>query len=224
MALRHSDLKRAQADRSTQTMLRVLRFLVQPVVPFLRTVVRLVPPLRKAIRRSTGATFAKVFDHRDRGDHRAAYEAALEGLDRHTGGTEMRAFHWWSFLDLASREAAHLGRPEQDHVMQRLEMAEAPGGVHAAWCLQRMGGWMWERGDTDAALRYARHAVVADPSCPDAHVFLGWLGLVTGRFDPLPHLQEALRVDASSAEDIVGSADFVSAPGLLRSLGLRREK
>jgi len=223
MALRHSDLKRSQGDRSTRTIMRVMRILLQPIVPLLRVSVRMLPPLRAVIRRSTGAMLGAVFDHRDRGDHRAAYDAAIDGLERHAGGDELRALHWWTFLDLASREAAHLGEPEQDDVMQRLEAAEAPGGVQAAWCLQTMAGWMWERRDTEAALRYAKQAVIADSSCPDAHVFLGWLGLVTGRLDPLPHLREALRVDASAAEAIRANADLSTAPGLLKSLGLGEE-
>lgn len=80
--------------------------------------------------------------------------------------------------------------------------------------------WTWTGGDRDGAIRLARQAILADASSVDAYILLGWYGLVTGRFDPLPHLREALKVDPSCREAIRTNRDFAGAPGLLRSLGL----
>ena len=92
--------------------------------------------------------------------------------------------------------------------------------MHGAWCLQRFAEWRWRAGETEAALAFALRAVLADPSWSYGHIFLGWLGLVSGRFDPLPHLREALRLDPAAARSIRDSRTLAEAPGLLKPLGI----
>jgi hypothetical protein len=55
---------------------------------------------------------------------------------------------------------------------------------------------------------------------PHGHILFGWVGLITGRHDPLPHLREALRVDPACASAIRVNREFSDTPGLLRALGL----
>ncbi len=222
--LQHRDYMATQARPRGHLLLWAAKWLI---VPVLRLACRVFPPLGRAAGRTTGGLQGRVFRNRDRGDHRAAYAAALEGMTRQrsSGHSEswrddMREFHWWSFLDLAAREAENLGDNERAEVTRLVETASSPGGMHAAWCLRRIAGWRWQTNDIDAALTYAKRAVLADPSWPDAHITLGWFGLVSGRFDPLPHLREALRVDATCAQVIRENPEFAGAPGLLRSVGL----
>lgn len=196
------------------------------VVPVLRLLCRVFPPLRRAVDATSGARMGAAFRARHRGDHRGAFLSAMEGLgrcrfatDRHRGEF-MADLIWWTFLDLAATEAEHLGDAERAQVIQALDAAPAPGGMLAAMTLCRVSEWRWKTGDRDGAIRLARQAVLADASWVHTHVLLGWFGLVSGQFDPLPHLREALRVDPSCAESIRANPDLASAPGLLRSLGL----
>jgi hypothetical protein len=216
----------------TEWSWRIMRFLRNAlalvVVPCLRFLLCVVPPLGRAIGRSSGGIASRVFRSRDRGDHAAAFSAALEGMwlqERRREGTgelrrHMAEFEWWHFLHLATDEADHLGPNERARVTELLERARAPGGMFAASCLRTIAGWRWEAGDRDSAIALARRMVLADSSWPHGHIFLGWVGLITGRHDPLPHLREALRVDPASASAISANREFADAPGLLRSLGL----
>ena len=196
------------------------------VVPVLRLLCRVFPPLRRAVNNTSSARMGAAFRTRDRGDHRGAFLAAMEGLagcrfatDKHRAEF-MADLNWWMFLDLAATEAEHLADAERAQVAQALDEAPAPGGRFAAKILCRVSVWRWKAGDRDGAIRLARQAVLADASWVDTHVLLGWFGLVSGRFDPLPHLREALRVDPSCGESIRANADLAAAPGLLKSLGL----
>lgn len=225
--LQHREFVASRAKTSRVTG-RLEKVVVTVVVPLLRVVCRVVPPLGRALARTTGGLQGAVFRNRDRGDHRVAYTAALEGVARQRrAGREghwlrdMDELQWWMFLDLAAREAEHLGEAERAHVVELLEAAPTPGGMVAAWCMARIAGWRWTSRDRDGAITMARRAIAADPSWPHSHILLGLFGLLSGRFDPLPHLREALAVDASCAESIRTNRAFVQAPGLMRSLGFR---
>lgn len=224
MTLQHRHFAASQATRSGSFLLWIGKWFV---VPVLRLACRLVPPLGRVLSATTGGLQGRVFRNRDRGDHRAAFAAALEGMERQhrsphdgTWSSDIREHHWWSFLDLAAREAELLGDDDRVHVERLVEAARSPGGMQAAWCLRRIATWRWKTDETEAALTYAKRAVLADPSWPHGHIFVGWLGLVSGRFDPLPHLREALRVDSTCAESILETPEFAQAHGLLQSLGL----
>jgi hypothetical protein len=199
------------------------------VVPVLRLLCRVFPPLRRAVNDTSSGRMGAAFRMRDRGDHRGAFLAAMEGLARCGFATDkhrvefmadLNCLNWWRFLDLAATQAEHLGDAERGQVTQVLDEAPAPGGMFAAKSICRVSVWRWKAGDRDGAIRLARQAVLADASWVHTHVLLGWFGLVSGRFDPLPHLREALRVDPSCGESIRANADLAAAPGLLRSLGL----
>ncbi len=225
--LQHRQFLASRADWSSGTWALVARGIAVIVVPFLRLVSHLVPPLGRAMGRTSGGIAGRVFRSRDRGDHAAAFAAALEGLERgqrrqpSTGGRRHAAeFDWWFFLHLAANEADHLSEAERSRIVELFEQAHTPGGMLAASCLRSMAGWRWQAGDRASALALARRMVLADPSWPHGHIFLGWLGLVTGSHDPLPHLREALRVDPSCASEISANRAFADAPDLLRSLGL----
>ncbi len=226
--LQHREYNASRADRSLRIMGCVAKALAIIVVPCVRVVSRIVPPLGRAIGRTSGGIAGRVFRSRDRGDHAAAFVAALEGIElqerRREATGELRRhmaeFEWWQFLNLAADEAERLGPVERARVTELLERARTPGGMLAASCLRTIAGWRWQAGDHDGAVAIARRMVLADPSWPHGHIFLGWVGLITGRHDPLPHLREALRVDPACASAITGNRELAEAPGLLRSLGL----
>lgn len=222
--LLHREFVASQADPATVRWTQAARTLL----PVLRLACRLLPPLGRLLARTTAGLLGSVFRKRDAGDHLAAYEAALLGLERQEVREgrwssllpDWREWYWWQFLALAAGEAEHLGIHERAHVSSLFDRVPSPGGMYAAWCLQRFADWRWKDGDTDGALTLAQRAVLADSSWGHAHVYLGWLGLASGRFDPLPHLRDALRVEPSSAETIRATQAFAETPDLLRSLHL----
>lgn len=195
-------------------------------VPVLRLLCWVIPPLGRALDDTGAARMGAAFRKRDRGDHEGAFTTAMEGLARCAAATSRQRamlpvdLHWWEFLRIAGEAAEHLGDAERVRVVEALDTAPAPGGMLAAECLSLVARWTWTRGDRDGAIRLARQAILADASSVDAHVLLGWYGLITGRFDPLPHLREALKTDPSCRDAIRSNRDFAGAPGLLRSLGL----
>lgn len=192
-----------------------------PLVPLLRALCRAVPPLRRALDRTSGGLAGKAFRQRDAGDRAAAFATALEGAALQERSRSPQApLCWWMFVDLAGQQADHLTETERARVAELVDRAPGPGGMFAAASLQRIAGWRWDAGDRDGALAFARRAVLADPSWPHGHVFLGWVGLVTGRHDPLPHLREALRLSPECARTILENAELRAAPGLLRALAL----
>ncbi|ACG74545.1 hypothetical protein AnaeK_3329 [Anaeromyxobacter sp. K] len=196
------------------------------VLPPIRLLCRVFPPLRRAVNNTPGGRMGAAFRAREGGDHRGAFLTAMEGLGKCRFATDMDPgefmadLNWWMFMDLASTEAEHLGDADRVQVAQVLDAAPAPGGMFAAKSLCRVSVWRWKAGDRDGAIKLARLAVLADASWVHTHVLLGWFGLVSGSFDPLPHLREALRVDPSCGESIRTNADLAAAPGLLKSLGL----
>jgi hypothetical protein len=219
--LRYREFKEYTASRSSQFWTAFAKTLAFFVVAIMRLLCRLIPPLGRAIGNTSGGRMGAAFRARDRGDRQGAFALAMEGMtqiaERHGF---MADLNWWQFLDIAAQEAEHLGDAERVQVAQALDAPPAAGGMLAAACLSRAARWSWTGGDRDGAIRLAREAILADSSSVDGHVLLGWYGLVTGRFDPLPHLREALKVDPSCREIIRSNRDFVGAPGLLRSLGL----
>lgn len=211
---------------------KVLAVVLVPVFWLIRFAGLLIPPLGRALRTLPRALRREVLRNRQRGDHRAAFDAALravslqEELGAFTGDfrplTPRRNFapiYWWSFLDLAVEEARSLGPAERDRVVE-LAGRGPLGGMFAAQTLRRLAGWLWDAGEHETALSLAQRSVLADPSWAHGHVFLGWIGLISGRHDPLTHLREALRVDPSCAKQITANPSFAGAPDLLRSLGL----
>jgi len=215
-----------KAQRAFRFWTRVAEVSAIVIVPVLRLVWRLFPSVERAMRRSPGGLQGAVFGNRDRGDHRAAFTAAMEGVALSNQGAAAYSigpgadYHYWTFLDLAAAEARHLSEGERRRVEELVEAAPAPGGMLAASCLRCVSGWRWKEGDCDGAINLAKRAILADRSSPHCHILLGWFGLVSGRFDPLPNLRAALQADPSCAQDIRANRDFAGAKDLLRSLGL----
>jgi len=65
---------------------------------------------------------------------------------------------------------------------------------------------------------FARRAIAADTTWPYGYITLAWYGLVTGKFDPLPILREAVRVSPGAREEIRTNADFARFPELMAVL------
>ena len=78
--------------------------------------------------------------------------------------------------------------------------------------------WRWAAGDKDGAIELARRVVLADPTWPSGHIALAWYGLITGKFDPLPKLREAVRLAPDSLATIRASAEFARFPDLIAAL------
>jgi len=130
----------------------------------------------------------------------------------------MPEFFWWHFFDCYARGATGLGEDERAVVLARMARAPGPGGVLEAQCLDTFSRWRWAAGDADAAIEFARRAVAADATWPYGHITLAWYGLVTGKFDPLPILREAVRASPAAREEIRANADFARFPELIAVL------
>lgn len=126
---------------------RVLAVLVVPVIWLIRFAGLLIPPLGRALRTFPRALRREVFRNRDRGDHRAAFDAALravaiqEDLGAFSGEfhplTPRRNFaplRWWSFLDLAAQDARHLGPAERERVVELACRGPLGGMFGASTC------------------------------------------------------------------------------------------
>jgi hypothetical protein len=122
-------------------------------------------------------------------------------------------------METAAQSANELGDAEQQQVVARLGTAPAPGGLYEAHCLEMLSRWRWRARDAEGAIDFALRAVLADATWSAGHVLLAWYGLITGKFDPLPRLREAVRVSPSVLEEIRKNADFARFPELIAALG-----
>ena len=124
----------------------------------------------------------------------------------------------WAFLSLAVKAAAQLGDPERAQVEALLESTQSLGGLGEAECRHAVARWRWAAGDREGALDLARRAVLADATWPPGHVLLGWLGMMTGKLDPLPSLREAIRLSPATLATIEADPQFSKRPDLIASL------
>lgn len=90
--------------------------------------------------------------------------------------------------------------------------------MHEAHCLATRSRWRWCEGRRPEALELARRAVLTDPTWADGHITLAWYGLVTGQFDPLPQLREALRLSPAAITQIRAAREFAEEPELIAAL------
>jgi hypothetical protein len=162
--LRYREFKEHTARRSSRLWMAFAAAFAFAVLPILRLLWRLIPPLRRAINDTSAGRMGAAFRTRDRGDHQGAFALAMEGLSRCRFATDKRRaefmadLNWWGFLDLAAQEAQHLGDTERAQVAQALDASPAPGGMLAAACMCRVARWRWTGGDRDGAIRLARQA------------------------------------------------------------------
>jgi hypothetical protein len=131
----------------------------------------------------------------------------------------LQKMYWWIFMESAARSATALGAHERKQVLERLSGAPEPGGLVEAECLETFSRWRWAAGDKDGALEFARRAVLADPTWPTGHIALAWYGLVTGKFDPLPRLREAVHLAPDSLATIRANPEFARFPEMIAALG-----
>ena len=128
---------------------------------------------------------------------------------------EMGQMLWWPLFELLTQSADELGDHEGGETLARLARAPEPGSVYQARCLDTLSRWRWKAGDPDGAIEFSRRAVLADATWPYGHITLAWYGLITGEFDPLPRLREAVRASPKSIAAIRANADFARFPDLL---------
>lgn len=101
---------------------------------------------------------------------------------------------------------------------QLLKLAPEPGGVLAAQSYAPLARARWRTADPEGAIKAARLAVDADGTWAHGHVQLGWYGLMTRRFDPLPHLHAAIAADPGALGRIREIPAFANEPDLLDTL------
>ena len=105
--LRYREFKEYTASGSSRFWTAFARALVF-IVPILRLLCRLIPPLRRAINNTSAGRMGAAFRTPDRGDHQGAFALAMEGLTRCRYATGRRRaefmadLYWWRFLDLAA--------------------------------------------------------------------------------------------------------------------------
>jgi len=199
------------------------------VIPIFRPVVRRIPWLRRRIDKLLPARLGAASSLVEKGRFAEAFALALAGVEdtgrqraRKEGDgrswlwfEELHGVLWWAFLHSAATAAAKLGRPEREQVETLLASPPEPGGIREAECLDLVARWRWQAGDGDGALDLARRSVLADPTWPSGHVLLAWLGLVTGKLDPLPVLREAVRLSPATLATIRADSQFSKHPHVI---------
>jgi len=207
---------------------RTVRFsnrLVRIIGPIFRLVVKLLPGARSYLAGTLGGRSGELNRLMEKKRFPEAFKCALDGVtycETHRSPFDMQRMYWWIFMENAARSAKELGDTEQQQVVARLGTAPAPGGLYEAHCLEMLSRWRWRARDEEGAIDFARRTVLADATWPAGHILLAWYGLITGKFDPLPKLREAVRVSPTVLEEIRTNADFARFPDLIAALGRDR--
>jgi hypothetical protein len=207
---------------------RTVRFsnrLVRIIGPIFRLAVKVLPGVRSRLAGTLGGRSGKLIRLMEKKQFPDAFKCALDGVtycETHRSPFDMQQMYWWIFMESAVQSADELGDAEQQQVVARLGTAPAQGGLYEAHCLAMLSRWRWRARDGEGAIDLARRAVLADATWPAGHILLAWYGLITGKFDPLPRLREAVRVSPSVMEEIRTNADFARFPELLAALGETR--
>jgi hypothetical protein len=195
-------------------------WLVTVAHPVIRVAFKLFPSVRARIANTLPGRAGTVIGLLQRKQYAEAYQRAFDGAQycesqRSASDAQMP---WWSFMKFAAQSASELGDTERQAVLARLGSAPEPGGLEEAHTLHIVSRWRWQSGARDGAIEFARRAVLADPTWPQGHILLAWYGLVSGKFDPLPRLREAVRVSPSCLEQIRANTEFAKFPELLAAL------
>jgi hypothetical protein len=218
MGVTNRDLDRVREDR----VVRVLERAVRKIAPALRWLARRVPTLRSKLERNTlGGRSGAIFSLIEAKRFGEAFQLAMEGVtncETNRSWFGMQKLYWWISMECAARSATHLGDHEREQVVARLSRAPEPGGLTEAQCLDTLSRWRWTAGDIEGAIELARRTVLADPTWPAGHIALAWYGLITGKFDPLPRLREAVRLTPDSLAAIRGNPEFARFPDLIAAL------
>jgi hypothetical protein len=192
---------------------RVLRFAIR-LVSVLKPVLRW--PIGLLLRNSPAAALGRTHRLRDDGKFQEGWTTAIEALQRLSPKpASLRSFLWWQLVAAAAQCGAELGGQERAALEHLLTQAPEPGGMMAAQAFASLARAGWRAGDREGAIKAARLAVDADATWAHGHVLLGWYGLVTQGFDPLPHLRAAVVADPGALAEIRTIPEFANAPGLL---------
>jgi hypothetical protein len=197
MGVTKRELDRVGEDR----LVRFLHWVVGKIAPPLRGLIRRMPALRSKLRNTLGGRSGAVFSVIEEKRFAEAFQLTMEGVttcETNPAALGMQKLYWWIFMERAAECATHLGDRERHEVLARLSRAPEAGGLNEAQCLETFSRWRWRAGDRGGAVEFARGAVLADPSWPAGHIALAWYGLITGEFDPLPRLREAIRLAPDS--------------------------
>ncbi|HYV66648.1 MAG TPA: hypothetical protein VE964_10430 [Myxococcales bacterium] len=218
-----------QKDVADSRMVRWTIALSDVVVPLLRPILRPIlrmPWLRRRLDNLLMGRFLEAWRLLEKGSFAQAFAIARAGAEESRGPQRPYPFApkepqealWWGFLKLAATAAAQLGQAERAQVEALLESTPSPGGLAEAESLCTVARWRWSAGDRDGAFGLARRAVLADATWPSGHVLLAWLGLMTGKLDPLPSLREAIRLSPPTLATIEADPQFSKHPDLIASL------
>ena len=203
---------------------RTVRFsnrLGKVIGPIFGWMLKLFPGLRARLAGTVAARSGALFRLMENERFPEAFERALDGVtycETHRSSFDMHTMYWWVFMECAARSASELGDRERQQVLARAATPPEPGGLYEARCLEMFSRWRWRAGSADEAIDLARRAVMVDATWPQSHIILAWYGLVTGKFDPLPRLREALRVSPGSLGEIRANAEFAGFPDLIAAL------
>jgi hypothetical protein len=212
---------RALEEVSASRTVRLSKQLVNVIVPIFRWMLRPFPGLRARLAGTVAGRSGALFRLMEKKQFPEAFERALDGLtycETHRSSFDMQTMYWWVFMECATLSASELGDHERQQVLARAATPPEPGGLYEARCLEMFSRWRWSAGSPDEAIDFARRAVMADATWPQSHIILAWYGLVTGKFDPLPRLREALRVSPGSLGEIRANAEFAGFPDLIAAL------
>jgi len=212
---------RALEDVSSSRTVRLSNRLVKVIGPIFRWMLKLCPGLRARLAGTVAARSGALFRLMEKKQFSEAFERALDGVtycETHRFFFGIQNMYWWVFMECAARSASELRDSERQQVLARAGAPPEPGGLYEARCLEMFSRWRWRAGSADEAIELARRAVMADATWPQAHIILAWYGLVTGKFDPLPRLREALRVSPGSLGEIRANAEFAGFPALIAAL------
>ena len=204
---------------------RTVRFsnrLVWIIGPIFRLLVKLLPGARSYLAGTLGGRSGELIRLMENKRFLEAFKCALDGVtycETHRSPLDMQRMYWWTFMEGAARSAHELGDDERQKVVSRLGAAPEPEGLCEAHCLEMLSRWRWRARDEEGAIDLARRAVLADATWPAGHILLAWYGLITGKFDPLPRLREAVRLSPAIMEEIRQNADFARFPELIAALG-----
>jgi hypothetical protein len=215
----HREIEQARLTRFVRIVNRVVKT-IGPLIRWLKRFAWLRSRVAGTLAGRSGALFSLL----DKEQFAEAFRVALEGVtycETHESPFGMQTMYWWNFIEGAARSATELGDDERRQVLERVASAREPGGFIEARCLEMFSRWRWRAGDADGAVDLSRRAVLADPTWPQGHIAVAWYGLVTGKFDPLPRLREAVRVSPSSLAEIRANLEFARFPELLAALDQR---
>ena len=203
---------------------RVTKRVADVIVPPLRWIVKRLPWIDARIGKTLSGRLGTIYSLLEKKDFAEAFRMSREALARceiparRGFFKDLRELQWWNLFECYSRSATELGEEQRREVLAGLARAPVPGGICEARCLDTFSRWKWTAGDQAGAIDFARRAVAADATWPDGYITLAWYGLVTGSFDPVPPLRDAVRASPESLAEIRANPEFARVPGLIAAL------